>query len=83
MKKWVGRKRFSSNKKLIAETQAYFAEFEKSYSFDGLKKLGHPWIKYIHRSTRRLYRKIIIINVNQLSCFPKHRDLSYHRRINY
>lgn len=47
MKKWLGGKRFASNEEVIAETEAYFAEFEKSYYLDGLKKLEHRWIKCI------------------------------------
>jgi len=41
MKKWLGGKRFSSNKEVIAETEAYFKEFEKSYFLNSLKLLEY------------------------------------------
>jgi len=31
IKKWLGGKRFTLNEELIAETEAYFMEFDKSY----------------------------------------------------
>jgi len=47
MKKWLGGKRFTSNEEVIAETEAYFAKFDKSYFLDGLKKLEYRWTKCI------------------------------------
>lgn len=47
MKKWLGGKRFTSNEEVIAATEAYFAEFDKSYFLDGLKKLEYRWTKCI------------------------------------
>lgn len=47
MKKWLGGKRFTSNEEVIAEIEAYFAEFDKSYFLDGLKQLEYRWHKYI------------------------------------
>lgn len=47
MKKWLGGKRFAANEEVISETEAYFAEFEKSYFCDGLKKLEHRWTKCV------------------------------------
>lgn len=47
MKKWLGGKRFTSNEEVIAVTETYFAEFDKSYFLDGLKKLEYRWTKCI------------------------------------
>ena len=47
MKKWLDRKRFTSNEEVIDQTEAYFEEFDKSYFLDGLKKLEHRWTKCI------------------------------------
>ena len=47
MKKWLGEKRFTSKKETIAATEAYFAEFDKPYFLDGLKKLEYRWTKCI------------------------------------
>lgn len=47
MKKWLGGKRFSSNEEVIAETEAYFSEFDKKYFLEGLQKLEHRWMKCI------------------------------------
>lgn len=47
MKKWLGGKRFASNEEVIAATNAYFAEFDKSYYLEGLKKLENRWSKCI------------------------------------
>ena len=43
MKKWLGGKRFTSNEEVIAAIEAYFAEFEKPYFLDGLKRLEYRW----------------------------------------
>jgi len=37
MKKWLTGKKFSSNEKVIVETEAYFGEFDESYFLEGLK----------------------------------------------
>lgn len=47
MKKWLAGKKFTSNSEVIAETEAYFADFDKSYYADGLKKLEYRWTKCI------------------------------------
>jgi len=47
LKKWFGKKRFTTREQLIAETEAYFEELDISYYSDGLKKLENHWIKYI------------------------------------
>jgi histone-lysine N-methyltransferase SETMAR len=47
MKNWLGGKRFRSNEEVITETEAYFAEFEKSYFLEGIKKLEYRWAKCI------------------------------------
>ena len=47
MKTWLGGKKFSSNEEVIAETEAYFAEFNKSYFLEGLKKWQKRWEKCI------------------------------------
>ncbi|KAG5309747.1 MOS1T transposase, partial [Pseudoatta argentina] len=47
LKKWFGEKRFTSREQLIAEREAYFERFDKSYYLDGLKKLKNCWIKCI------------------------------------
>ena len=47
MKKWLGGKRFTTNEQVIDATEAYFAEFDKSYILDGLKKLEYRCTKCI------------------------------------
>ena len=47
MKKWLGGKRFTTNEEVIAETEAYFAEFDKSYFLNGIKMLEYRWAKCI------------------------------------
>lgn len=47
MKKWLGGKRFTSNEEVIAETEAYFAELDKLYYLEGLKKLEYRWTKCV------------------------------------
>lgn len=39
LKKWLAGKRFISNEEVIAETNAYFQGFPKSYYLDDIKKL--------------------------------------------
>lgn len=45
MKTWLGGKKFRSNEEIIAETEAYFEEFDKSYFLEGLKKWPKRWEK--------------------------------------
>ncbi|KAG5324483.1 SETMR methyltransferase, partial [Acromyrmex heyeri] len=47
LKKWFGGKKFTSNEEVIAKTEAYFAEFDKSYFSEGLKKWQKRWEKCI------------------------------------
>ncbi|KAG5318816.1 SETMR methyltransferase, partial [Acromyrmex heyeri] len=47
LKKWLGGKKLMSNEEGIAETEAYFAEFDKSYFSEGLKKWQKHWEKCI------------------------------------
>ena len=47
LKKWLAGKRFSSNNEVKAETNAYFAELNKSYYTEGIKKLESRWTKCI------------------------------------
>lgn len=47
LKKWLGGKRFASNEEVIAETNAYFEEFDKSYYLEGLKKLENRWTRCV------------------------------------
>ncbi|KAG5322721.1 MOS1T transposase, partial [Pseudoatta argentina] len=46
LKKWLGGKKFTSNEEVIAETEAYFAEFDKYFS-KGLKEWQKRWEKCI------------------------------------
>lgn len=47
LKKWLGGKRFESNGEVIAATEAYFKDFEKSYYSKGIEKLENRWTKCI------------------------------------
>jgi len=47
MKKWLGGKRFTSHEEFIAETEAYFAEFDKLYFLNDIKMLEYRWTKCI------------------------------------
>jgi len=47
MKKWLGAKHFASNEEVIAETEAYFKEFDQSYFLNGIKMLKYRWAKRI------------------------------------
>jgi len=40
MKKWLGGKRFASNEEVIAETEAYFKEFDQLIFFKRYKNVG-------------------------------------------
>lgn len=39
-------KKFSSNKEVIAETEAHFGEFNKPYFLEGLRKWPERWEKF-------------------------------------
>jgi len=47
LKKSLAGQNFASNEEIVAATQAYFADLEKTYFLDGLKKLEHHWVKCI------------------------------------
>ena len=47
LKKSLAGQKFESNDKVIAATEAYFADLQKTCFSDGLKKLGHHWVKCI------------------------------------
>ena len=47
LKKSLARQKFESSVKVIAATEAYFADLEKTYFSDGLKKLELRWVKCI------------------------------------
>jgi len=47
LKKLLAGQKFASNKEVAAATEAYFADLEKTYFSDGLKKLEHRWVKCI------------------------------------
>jgi hypothetical protein len=47
MKKWLAGRRFYSNKEVIVETNAYFAELDQSYYSEGINKLEQHWTKCI------------------------------------
>ena len=46
MKKWLAGKRFYSKKKVIVETNAYFADLDKFYYSEEINKLEQCWTKY-------------------------------------
>ncbi|GBP57373.1 Histone-lysine N-methyltransferase SETMAR [Eumeta japonica] len=47
LKKWLGGKRFESNKEVVTETNAYFESLEKTYYLEGIKKFEKRWTKCI------------------------------------
>jgi len=47
LKKSLAEQKFASNEEVVAVTEAYFADLEKTYFSDGLKKLKHRWVKCI------------------------------------
>jgi len=47
LKKSLAVQKFASNEEVIAPTEAYFEDLEKTYFSDGLKKLEHRWVKCI------------------------------------
>ena len=42
---WLGGKRFSSNKEIIAAIKEYFEGFDKNYFLEGIKKLEYRYNK--------------------------------------
>ena len=61
MKKWLDGKRFTSNEQVIAATEAHFAEFDKPYFLDGLKKLEYRWTKCIELKEDYKYIEKLIL----------------------
>ncbi|EFN76504.1 Histone-lysine N-methyltransferase SETMAR, partial [Harpegnathos saltator] len=47
LKKSLAGQKFESNEEVIGATESYFADLEKTYFSDGLKKLEHRWVKCI------------------------------------
>jgi hypothetical protein len=47
LKKSLSGQKFESSEEVIATTKAYFADLEKTYFSDVLKKLEHGWVKCI------------------------------------
>jgi len=47
LKKSLAGQKFASNEEAVAATEVYFADLEKTYFSDGLKKLEHRWVKSI------------------------------------
>jgi len=47
LKKSLAGQKFESNEEVIAATEAYFADLQKTCFSDGLKKLEHRWVKCI------------------------------------
>jgi len=47
LKKSHAGHKFASNGEVVAATEVYFADLEKTYFSDGLKKLEHRWVKCI------------------------------------
>ena len=47
MKKWLAGKRFYGNEDVIAETNGYFSDLDKSYYSEGINKLEQRWTKCI------------------------------------
>lgn len=47
LKKSLSGKKFGSKEEVIAETETYFEDFDKSYFSDGIKKLEVLWTKRI------------------------------------
>lgn len=47
LKKWLAGQRFCSNEEVIAKTNGYFADLDRSYYSEGIKKLQHRWTKCI------------------------------------
>ena len=47
LKKLLAGQKFESNEKVIAATEAYFADHQETCFSDGLKKLEICWVKCI------------------------------------
>jgi len=47
LKMSLAGQKFASNEVVVAATEAYFADLEKTYFSDRLKKLEHRWVKFI------------------------------------
>ena len=47
MRTWLGGKRFSSSKEIIAAKNEYFEGFDKKYFLEGIKKLEYCYNKCI------------------------------------
>ncbi|EFN78485.1 Histone-lysine N-methyltransferase SETMAR, partial [Harpegnathos saltator] len=47
LKKSLAGQKFEPNEEVIAATETYFADLEKTYFSGGLKKLEHRWVKCI------------------------------------
>ena len=47
LKDSLAGQKFESNEEVIAATEAYFADLQKTYFSGGLKKLEHRWVKCI------------------------------------
>jgi len=57
LKKSLAGQKFASIEEVVAAPEAYFADFEKTYFSDGLKKLEHRWVKCIELKERMLRNK--------------------------
>ena len=58
LKKSLAGQKFESNQEVIAVTEAYFADLQKTYFSDGLKKLEHRWVKCIELKGDYVEKKI-------------------------
>lgn len=47
LKKWLAEKKLYSNEEVIAETNGYFSDLDKSYYLEGINKLEQRWTKCI------------------------------------
>ncbi|KYM78410.1 PR domain zinc finger protein 1 [Atta colombica] len=66
--------RFTTREQLIAETEAYFDGFDKSYYSDDLKKLENHWIKYIELTKDYVEKNESI----KKKCVYKNNELFYY-----
>ena len=55
--KVIRRQKFESNEEVIAATEAYFADLQKTCFSNGLKKLEHHWVKCIELKGAMLRNK--------------------------
>jgi len=58
LKKSLAGQKFVSNEEVVAAIEAYFADLEKTYFSDGLKKLEHRWVKCIELKGDYVEKKI-------------------------